>query len=127
MSYGSLQIFSQTVEEVYTHLYLLQHLSLLLLGISQFLAQKIPAYQPCHKHDECRDIEELAPQGEIPRRKHGDIERINLVTDIALAIQHMNGEMIIAIRQTIVGDIDIAGVQIMPVVVAAFEFVSING
>ena len=37
MSYGSLQIFRQTVEEVHTHLYLLQHLSLLLLGISQFL------------------------------------------------------------------------------------------
>ena len=127
MSYGSLQIFRQTVEEVHTHLYLLQHLSLLLLGISQFLAQEIPAYQPCHKHDECRDIEELAPEGEIPRRQDGDVERINLGSYLAFTIHGMNRKMIIAIRQTIISDIDVAGVQIMPIVIAAFEFVSING
>ena len=127
MSYGSLQIFRQTVEEIHTHLYLFQHLSLLLLSISQFLTQEIPAYQPCHKHDERCNIEEFAPPGEIPRRQDGDVERINLGGYLTFTIHGMNRKMIIAIRQTVIGDINIAGVQIMPVVIAAFEFVSING
>ena len=57
---------------------------------------------PGEEDNQQGEIEQLAPDGEIPRWKHGDIERINLVADIALAIQHMNGQMVIAIRQAIV-------------------------
>ena len=39
----------------------------------------------------------------------------------------MNGEMIIAIRQTIIRDVEIALIQIVPLVIAAFQAISIDG
>ena len=112
MRYGSLQLLGKFGIE---------------LGFLQLLLHKVRIDNPWDEDNQQREIEHLAPNGEIPRRKHWDIERINLVSDIALAIQHMNGEMIITIRQTIIRDVEIALIQIVPLVVTAFQTISING
>ena len=121
------QVIGKAGIELHTRLHLLQNFLLLLFRLLQLLSYEMGIDDPGYTHNQEGKIEQLAPDGEIPWWKNGDFELINFIADISLTIHHMYGEMIIAIRQSIVSDVKIALVQIMPLVVATLQTVGIDG
>ena len=127
VSSGILQVIGKAGIELHTRLHLIQDFLLLLFRLLQLLSYEMNMDAPGYTNNQEGQIEQLAPDGEIPWWKNGDFELINFISDISLAIHHMHGEMIIAIRQSIVSDVKIALVQIMPLVVATLQTVGIDG
>src|SRR5574344_1885787 len=126
MSHSHLQSFGQTGKEGHAHLHLIKDFCFLLLFLCQFLMKEIVAYHPGDKNYQSRDVQQFCPDGKIPRWQHRDVLRIDFSTYLSFTIYDTNREMIVAIRQTIVDNINISRLQIIPVMITALQLVCID-
>ena len=105
---------------------LLQYLCLLSLFLTQTLAHTPEVPPPATQCHEEQGIHSLCPHTEIPRRQDMNVETIDFVGRTTIAVKRSYFQAIIAVWQSVVGNVSILGIQCCPSLVVSFKAIDIE-